>query len=68
MRATTFPTPKVSRATRAARIFELSPFETAANASAFSIPASKSVSRSKPTPAIVLPLKSAPKRRKASRF
>ena len=40
MRATTFSMPKVSRATRAMRMFELSPFVTAATAAASSMPAS----------------------------
>ncbi|GMA85287.1 hypothetical protein GCM10025868_05370 [Angustibacter aerolatus] len=40
MRATTFCTPKVSRATRAARMLELSPLLTAAKACAPSMPAS----------------------------
>src|SRR4051794_36995209 len=50
MRATTRSTPKVSRATRAAMMLELSPLETAAKASARSMPASVRVSRSKPMP------------------
>ena len=44
MRATTFCTPNVSRATRAAMMFELSPLLTAAKASASSMPAAISVS------------------------
>ena len=48
MRATTLSTPNVSRATRAARMLELSPLLTAAKASAPSIPAASSTSRSKP--------------------
>ena len=52
MRATTRSTSKVSRATRADMMFELSPLVTAANAPARSIPASLSVSRSKPKPSI----------------
>ena len=43
-------TPNVSRATRAARMLELSPLLTAAKAYASSMPASSRVSRSKPTP------------------
>ena len=50
MRATTFSTPKVSRATRAAMMLLLSPELTAANAPAPSMPASTRVSRSKPIP------------------
>src|SRR3954466_292892 len=50
MRATTCWTPKVSRATRALMMLELSPLLTAANAPAESIPASSSVCRSKPRP------------------
>nr|BFE68703.1 hypothetical protein GCM10020092_020040 [Actinoplanes digitatis] len=38
MRATTRETPNVSRASRAEMMFELSPLETAANASARSMP------------------------------
>jgi hypothetical protein len=49
------------------KIFELSPLLTAANASALSIPASRSVSLSKPTPLTVCPLKFGPRRRNASR-
>ncbi len=63
MRATTFSTPNVSRATRAARMLELSPELTAANAEASSIPASTSTSRSKPTPVTVRPPKEAGSRR-----
>jgi hypothetical protein len=48
--------PNVSRATRAARMLELSPLETAANASASSIPASIRTSRSKPIPTMVRPV------------
>src|SRR5438105_9258754 len=58
--------PNVSRATRAEMMLELSPLDTAANASASSMPASTSVSRSKPTPVTVRPAKSGPSRRKAS--
>ena len=50
MRATTRSTPNVSRATRAEMMLELSPEDTAANASALSIPARSSTSRSKPMP------------------
>ena len=53
MRATTCSTPKVSRATRATRMLELSPFVTAATAPACSMPASISRSRSKPMPCTV---------------
>ena len=66
MRATTRETPNVSRASRAEMMLELSPLDTAANASASSMPASISVSRSKPTPVTVRPLKSGPSRRNAS--
>src|SRR5829696_3872498 len=68
MRATTRSTPNVSRATRAAMMLELSPLETAANASARSMPAVVRMSRSKPMPVTVSPWKSAPSRRKASVF
>lgn len=63
MRAATRSTPKVSRATRAARMLELSPLETAAKASASRIPASSSTARSNPMPVTVLPSKSLPRRR-----
>src|SRR5690349_14853551 len=66
MRATTCGTPKVSRATRALMMLELSPLLTAANAPAPSMPASSSVCRSKPSPVTCRPLKSGPSRRKAS--
>src|SRR3954463_14822998 len=66
MRATTCGTPKVSRATRALMMFELSPLLTAANAPAESMPASSSVCRSKPRPVTWRPPKSGPSRRKAS--
>jgi hypothetical protein len=66
MRATTRWTPNVSRATRAAMMFELSPLLTAANAPACSIPASIRVSRSKPTPLTRRPGKLSPSRRNAS--
>ena len=58
MRATTFSTPKVSRATRAARMLELSPLLTAAKACARWMPAAERWSRSKPMPVTVVPLKS----------
>ena len=66
MRATTFSMPKVSRATRAMRMFELSPLVTAASEAACSMPASFSRSRSKPMPLIIWPLKSLGRRPKAS--
>src|SRR5215468_10404072 len=66
MRAITFCTPNVSRATRAEMILELSPLLTAANASASSIFAATSVSRSKPRPVTVVPRKPSPRRRNAS--
>src|SRR3954452_121294 len=66
MRATTCGTPKVSRATRALMMFELSPLLTAANAPAESMPASSSVCRSKPRPVTWRPPKSGPSRRNAS--
>src|SRR5687767_5495079 len=66
MRATTCWTPKVSRATRALMMLELSPLLTAANAPAESMPASSSVWRSKPRPVTWRPAKSGPSRRKAS--
>src|SRR3954463_4941045 len=50
MRATTCSTPKVSRATRALMMLELSPLLTAANAPAESIPASSRGCRAKPRP------------------
>src|SRR4051794_9099895 len=65
MRATTCCTPKVSRATRALMMLELSPLLTAANAPAESMPASSRVCRSKPRPVTWRPAKSAPSRRKA---
>ena len=49
-------------------MFELSPLDTAAKASARSMPASMSTSRSKPTPVTVSPAKSGPRRRNASGF
>src|SRR4051794_33582234 len=66
MRATTRSTPKVSRATRAIMMFELSPLVTAATAPASRIPASWSRSRSKPMPLTVLPAKAGPRRLNAS--
>jgi hypothetical protein len=48
MRATTCWRPKVSRATRAAMMLELSPLETAAKASARRMPAFSSTCWSKP--------------------
>lgn len=50
MRAATFSMPNISRATRAAMMLELSPLDTAAKAPASSMPASRRVSWSKPTP------------------
>ncbi|PQM47257.1 hypothetical protein C1Y40_02567 [Mycobacterium talmoniae] len=58
MRATTRSTPKVSRASRAEMMLELSPDDTAANAPASSIPARSSTSRSKPMPCTRSPLNS----------
>src|SRR3954470_5344975 len=58
--------PKVSRATRAAMMLELSPLETAANASAVSMPARSSTPWSKPMPVTLVPLKDGPSRRNAS--
>src|SRR3989440_11926900 len=66
MRATTRSTPNVSRASRAEMMLELSPLDTAANASAFSIPAAIMTSRSNPMPVTVRPVNSEPSRRKAS--
>ncbi len=68
MRATTFSTPNVSRTTRAERMFELSPSETAAKAYASSMPACTSVSRSNPTPVTFFPVNSEERRRNASGF
>src|SRR5919106_5656018 len=53
MRAMTLGTWKCSRATRADTMFELSPLETAMNASASLIPASSRTSRSNPIPTMV---------------
>ncbi|CAM5483087.1 hypothetical protein SCALM49S_06435 [Streptomyces californicus] len=53
----------ISRATRAAMMLELSPLLTAANAPASSIPASRSVSWSKPTPVTRRPPNPDPSRR-----
>ena len=58
--------PKVSRATRAAMMLELSPLETAANASAFSMPARSSTPWSKPMPVTLVPANDGPSRRNAS--
>ena len=66
MRATTCWTPKVSRATRALMMLELSPLLTAAKAPAVSMPASSRVCRSKPSPVTWRPANSGPSRRKAS--
>ncbi len=55
MRAATRDTPNVSRASRAEMMLELSPLETAANASARSMPAWRSTSPSKPIPVTVMP-------------
>src|SRR3954454_20162006 len=57
--------PKVSRATRAAMMLELSPELTAAKASARSMPASTRVSRSKPMPVTRRPENSVDSRRNA---
>src|SRR3982750_2417520 len=66
MRATTCWMPKVSRATRAAMMLELSPLETAAKASARRMPAFSRTSWSKPWPVTLSPLKPGPSRRNAS--
>src|SRR6478752_5417188 len=66
MRATTCWIPNVSRATRAAMMLELSPLETAANASARRMPAFSRTSWSKPCPVILSPLNPGPTRRNAS--
>ena len=66
MRATTRSISKVSRATRADMMFELSPLVTAASAPACSMPASSSVSRSKPNPTIRLPPNAVGRRLNAS--
>src|SRR6476619_7274697 len=58
--------PNVSRATRAAMMFELSPLDTAANASALSTPARSRTPWSKPIPVTLVPLKDGPSRRNAS--
>ena len=63
----TFGTPKCSRATLADTMFELSPFETATNASASLIPASSSTVRSKPTPTTFFASNSGGSRSNASR-
>ena len=66
MRATTFSTPNVSRATRAAMMLVLSPLLQAAKAWACATPDSISVSRSNPTPTMVVPPKSGLSLRKDS--
>src|SRR5689334_23287217 len=66
MRATTWSMPKVSRATRAAMMLELSPLDTAAKASARRMPARSRTSWSKPYPVILSPLNPGPRRRKLS--
>src|SRR6478736_5373535 len=66
MRATTCWMPNDSRATRAAMMFELSPLETAAKASARRMPAFSRTSWSNPIPVILSPLKPGPRRRNAS--
>src|SRR5215218_10334195 len=58
--------PKVSRATRAAMMLELSPLDTAANASARRMPAFSRTCWSKPMPATLSPLKPGPSLRNAS--
>src|SRR4051794_20538912 len=63
MRAATCSTPNVSRATRAARMLELSPLLTAAKAYASRMPAAMRVSRSKPMPVTVWPSNEVPRRR-----
>src|SRR6266498_355949 len=68
MRATTRETPYVSRASRAEMMLELSPLDTAANASARSMPAARSTSRSKPMPVTVIPPNSELSLRNASAF
>src|SRR4051795_3883320 len=66
MRGTTCSMPNVSRATRAAMMLELSPLETAANASARLTPAFSRTSWSKPYPVILSPLNPGPSLRKLS--
>src|SRR5918993_5091552 len=66
MRATTCWMPNVSRATRAAMMLELSPLDTAANASARRMPAFSSTCWSKPIPATLSPLNPGPSLRNAS--
>src|ERR687898_2626424 len=58
--------PNVSRATRAAMMLELSPLDTAANASARRMPAFSSTCWSKPIPATLSPLNPGPSLRNAS--
>ena len=65
MRATTRSIPKVSRATRADMMLELSPLVTAAKAPASWMPASVRMSRSKPNPTTVVPPKPFGRRRNA---
>lgn len=65
MRATTRLTPNVSRASRAEMMLELSPEDTAANASASSMPALSSTSRSNPWPSTRSPAYSGLSRLKA---
>ena len=65
MRATTRSMLYVSLATLAIMMFELSPLVTEATAIASWMPASSRRSRSKPTPTMRLPAKSAGKRRNA---
>src|SRR3954454_10719809 len=66
MRATTCWMPKVSRATRAAMMLELSPLETAAKASALSMSARSRTPWSNPIPVTLVPLNEGPSRRNAS--
>src|SRR5699024_9192100 len=68
MRATTFVTPNCSRATRAEMMLELSPLETAANASAESMAARWMTARAKPRPVTVKPVYDGASRRNASGF
>src|SRR5918994_7460589 len=58
--------PNVSRATRAAMMLELSPLDTAANASARRMPAFSGTCWSKPIPATLSPLNPGPSLRNAS--
>src|SRR5262245_12104045 len=68
MRATTRSTWYDSRAMRAHKMLELSPFVTDASAPAFSMPAAARWSRSKPNPCTVVPLNPAGRRRNARPF